>query len=165
MRDLATYEVNFAQDHGSGSCRHNLQRQVDNLIDVRVKLKQNVAFNEDGEAFFTDKTVAMQEDGLTLEQSYDSEIDKSLEHQKRYLKTREIDLIYEDLVSLQQTKKRRNVQKVATNDLEITFDNLTFQMNEICRSNKKGNKSGTTNQSLANIVESNLTDSRQNINS
>lgn len=31
MRDLATYEVNFAQDHGGGSCRHNLQNIVDSL--------------------------------------------------------------------------------------------------------------------------------------
>ena len=47
--------------------------------------------------------------------------------------------------------------------MEMTFDDLTFQMNEICRSNKKGNKSCTTNNSLANIVESNENTSRENL--
>jgi hypothetical protein len=58
MRDLATYEFNFSQNSGVTSgvtLSSKLKMHMDNLIDARVKLQQNVAFDEDGEAFFTDK--------------------------------------------------------------------------------------------------------------
>ena len=46
---------------------------VDLLADARNKLSQNVAFDEEGEAYFTAKKVEEQEDGMLIEKSEDSE--------------------------------------------------------------------------------------------
>lgn len=75
MRDLATYEVNFSEDRGRGSFKRNLTAAVDMMVDARKKLSQNVAFNEEGEAYFTVKKVEEQEDGMLIEKSEDSEVD------------------------------------------------------------------------------------------
>jgi hypothetical protein len=40
---------------------------VDILADARTKLKQNVAFDDEGEAFFTAKQVKEGDDGQVLE--------------------------------------------------------------------------------------------------
>ena len=74
MRDLATYEVNFSQDRGRGSFKSKMSAAVKNLSDARNKLSQNVAFDEEGEVYFTDKKVEEQEDGMLIEKSEDSEV-------------------------------------------------------------------------------------------
>lgn len=57
---------------------------------VRVKLRQNVAFDEEGEAYFTDKKVEEQEDGVMIEKSEYSEHQEVADHKRHYLKDREI---------------------------------------------------------------------------
>ena len=61
---------------------------VDLLADARNKLNQNVAFDEEGEAYFTAKKVEEQEDGLLIEKSEDSEVEPG--GHRHYLKTRDI---------------------------------------------------------------------------
>jgi len=75
MRDLATYEVNFAQDRGRGRFKTKMTTAVEMLADACKKLSQNVAFDEDGEAYFTAKKVEEQENGLLIEKSEDSEVE------------------------------------------------------------------------------------------
>jgi hypothetical protein len=63
---------------------------VEKLADARNKLNQNVAFDEDGEAYFTAKKVEEQEDGMLIEKSEDSEVEEHGGHKRHYLKTRDI---------------------------------------------------------------------------
>lgn len=74
MRDLATYEVNFAQNIRNPrgqQMKPNLLALEEILREARVKLTQNVAFDEEGEAYFTHNNVE-EIDNNAIEQSYKS---------------------------------------------------------------------------------------------
>jgi hypothetical protein len=92
MRDLATYEHNFAEntDNFRGQkFNENLNVLISVIDDAAVKLKQNVAFNEDGEPYFTSRRLSMDE-GRPVELSFDSS-EKASENARHFLKDREID--------------------------------------------------------------------------
>ena len=63
MRDLATYEVNFATNPRNIrglTLRKNLTGLLDLVLDARVKIGQNVKFDEDGEAYFTNQSISFE---------------------------------------------------------------------------------------------------------
>lgn len=64
----------------------NLLGLVDVLKDTRTKLKQNVAFNDDGEMYFTSKHV----ENDMIVSDYNDSVNKS-EASRHFLKNREIE--------------------------------------------------------------------------
>jgi hypothetical protein len=69
MRDLATYECNYSQSTSSFrgmKFNTNLVKLNATLNDAMNKLKMHVAFDDEGEAYFTDKKV--DEDGNTIKE-------------------------------------------------------------------------------------------------
>ena len=69
MRDLSTYECNFAENTYNSTCetfRERMDKMLERVKEVKKMTGQNVKFDEDGDPYFTDSSLSFRvmEEGI-----------------------------------------------------------------------------------------------------
>ena len=129
MRDLATYEVNYAQNTRNATGRV-LRDRLSGLLDLvkgaRTKCQQYIKFGEDGEAYFTESSYSLNTDGgaattgrgAAPEQQHLGLPNQEKDGNKEAAgaSQKEVDYILKQMLTLQKTKQNRYMAYQKFND-------------------------------------------------
>ena len=131
MRDLATYEVNYAHNTRNDTGRV-LRDRLSGLLDLvkgaRTKCQQYIKFDEEGEAYFTESSYSLNTEGgaattgrgATPEQQHlglpNQQKDAQHVHEATCVSQKEVDYILKQMLTLQKTKQDRYMAYQKFND-------------------------------------------------